>query len=139
MDYKHLYLKYKKKYLMKKKNLEQEGGGKRFLKSNVNEDDILTITPIGSPKQMNNFLLLPEINFILKKCSKDNSFKRFCKKEEISNILTQIYKIEMNNGHIKDNIKKINSKSTTEFVQHVVKHHNQWKNDNLISKKLNDK
>ena len=57
----------------------------------------------------------------------------------LANVLTQIYKIEMNNGHIKDNIKKIKSKSTTEFVQHVVKHHNQWKNDNLISKKLNDK
>lgn len=139
MDYKHLYLKYKKKYLIEKKKSEQKGGGKRFLKSNVNEEDILTITPIGSPKQMNNFLLLPEINYILKKCSKENSFKRFCKKEEISDILTQIYKIEMNNGLIKDNIKKIKSKSTTEFVQDVVKHHNQWKNDNFISDKLSDK
>lgn len=135
MDYKHLYLKYKKKYLIEKKKSEQNGGGKRFLKSNVNEEDILTITPIGSPKQMNNFLLLPEINYILKKCSKESSFKRFCKKEEISDILTQIYKIEMNNGLIKDNIKKIKSKSTTEFVQNVVKHHNQWKNDNFISEK----
>ena len=45
IDYYNKYLKYKKKYLSTKNNM-QDGGGKRYLKLDVNQEDILTITPI---------------------------------------------------------------------------------------------
>ena len=132
VDYYSKYLKYKKKYLSRKNNI-QDGGGKRYLKLDINQEDILTITPLGSPKIMNNFLLKPEIDFIKSKCSKDDKLKKFCKEDLIGEILTQIYKSENNNENIK-HIEK-DSKTSPEFINHVIKSHNQWKNDSFNSEK----
>ena len=94
----------------------------------------MTITPIGSPTVINNWLLQPEIDFIIKKCSKDKKLKKFCKAENISNLITQIYKSLHNGENIKKNIDEISkqTKIPKDFISMVIKYHESWKQDKFL-------
>jgi len=118
--------------------VEIRGGGKRYLKGDkldkVNKEDIVTITPMGSPTILNSFLLQPEIEFISKKCSKDKKLKKFCKSENISKIITEFYRIQQNGDSIKKNIEIISdiTKVSKDFVSNVLKYHQSWKKDHFL-------
>ena len=145
--YKKKYYKYKKKYINLKNeikdscaSLDMIGGGKRYLKGDnldkvkVNKEDIMTITPIGSPTVINTWLLQPEIDFISKKCSKDKKLKKFCKSENISKIITEVYRFQQNGDNFKKNIDEVskNSKLSKEFILSVFKEHETWKQDKFL-------
>ena len=137
------YLKYKKKYLEIKENKKEiTGGGKRYLRGDdgkvninkVDKEDIMTLTPMGSPTRMNTFLLGPEINFIANKCSKEKDMKKHCTPENITNLLTQFYNFETTNESVKKNLSNV-SKSTNlkvDFIEKVLKYHRLWKTEKFL-------
>ena len=142
MNYEKKYIKYKKKYINicnQLKEIEnQKGGGKRYLRQDkldkVSKEDIITITPIGSPTVMNTWLLQPEINFISKQCSKKNDLKKFCKSEIISKIITDIYNFQQNGDNIKKKLDELSKKYkvSKEFISTVLKIHQDWKKDHFL-------
>ncbi len=131
------YLKYKKKYLDFKNKLEhqeQQGGGKRYLKHDDFEKDPLLITTTGTPKVLNKFLLQPEINYIIKKCSKDKNLKKYCSDKNILNLLTQFFNSEQTGIKISKDIDVISKNSSVpeSFVKETLKYHNEWKSEHFL-------
>jgi len=134
MDYHLKYLKYKKKYLeLQNMIASQSGGGKRYLKQEMDKDP-LTLTPSGMPNIMNNFLLKPEINFIKKKCIKNKSTVKICTDQNISDLLTYFFTSEQTGYNPSKDLEKISKKTklSTEFINSVLKYHNIWKSDFLL-------
>ncbi len=132
-DYYQKYLKYKKKYLLEKSKLSQEGGGKRTVHS-VSEEDIVIANPIGSPTMMNRFLLGPEVDFIYGKCSKNKSFAKQCSKENITDLLTYIINIEQTHGDFNREVTNLIkfSKLSKDFVNQIIKNHKEFEKKNLV-------
>lgn len=122
------YLKYKSKYLEIKKDLEQNGGGKRMLKQET-ESDPLLITPIGQPNsKLSSFFLKPEINFIKKKCGKDKS----CNEQNINLILTEVYKSEQTGQKIDVNNFSKSNKISQDLINNIIKFHKIWKSEHFL-------
>ena len=111
----------------------QSGGGKRYLKQEMDKDP-LTLTPSGMPNIMNNFLLKPEINFIKKKCIKNKSTVKICTDQNISDLLTYFFTSEQTGYNPSKDLEKISKKTklSTEFINSVLKYHNIWKSDFLL-------
>jgi hypothetical protein len=139
MNYYSKYLKYKKKYL-ELKNLElknlivvQSGGGKRYLKQEIDKDPLI-LTPTGMPNKMNKFLLQPEINFIKKKCSNNKSIAKICTDQNISDLLTYFFTSEHTGYNPSKDLEIISKKTklSKDFVSSVLKYHKIWKSEFLL-------
>ena len=135
-DYKYLYFKYKKKYLELKNIQSQLGGGKRYLKQQIDRDPLI-LTPSGIPNhKLNKFLLKPQINFLIKECSKDKKFSKLCTDKNISSIVTIIFTYEQNNQNLLKDLPSIskNLKLSEQFIRLVIENHQLWKKKNFILK-----
>ncbi len=135
-DYKYLYFKYKKKYLELKNIQSQLGGGKRYLKQQIDRDPLI-LTPSGIPNhKLNKFLLKPQINFLIKECSKDKKFSKLCTDKNISSIVTIIFTYEQNNQNLLKDLPSIskNLKLSEQFIKMVIENHKLWKKKNFILK-----
>lgn len=135
-DYKYLYFKYKKKYLELKNIQSQLGGGKRHLKQQIDRDPLI-LTPSGIPNhKLNKFLLKPQINFLIKECSKNKKFSKLCTDKNISSIVTIIFTYEQNNQNLLKDLPSIskNLKLSEQFIRLVIENHKLWKKKNFILK-----
>ena len=131
MNYYSKYLKYKKKYLDLKKMINfQNGGGKRYLKQEIDKDPLI-LTPSGMPNKMNKFLLQPEINFIKKKCSKNKSTAKICTDQNVSDLLTYFFTSEQTGYNPSKDLEIISKKTklSKDFINSVLKYHKLWKSD----------
>lgn len=135
-DYKYLYFKYKKKYLELKNIQSQTGGGKRHLKQQIDKDPLI-LTPSGVPNhKLNKFLLKPQINYLIKECSKNKKFSKLCTDKNISSIVTIIFTYEQNNQNLLKDLPSIskNLKLSEQFIKMVIENHKLWKKKNFILK-----
>ena len=135
-NYQYLYFKYKKKYLELKNIQSQLGGGKRYLKQQIDRDPLI-LTPSGVPNhKLNKFLLKPQINYLIKECSKKKKFSKLCTDKNISSIVTIIFTYEQNNQNLLKDLPSIskNLKLSEQFIRLVIENHKLWKKKNFILK-----
>ena len=124
-NYQYLYFKYKKKYLELKNIQSQLGGGKRYLKQQIDRDPLI-LTPSGVPNhKLNKFLLKPQINYLIKECSKNKKFSKLCTDKNISSIVTIIFTYEQNNQNLLKDLPSIskNLELSEQFIRLVIENH----------------